>query len=70
MSGDKPFAWSAEACRAAMIGYAVKWPGSFADFRISLRGKWEMSDGYAALWQAQQGGSETSSRPETQVFRR
>lgn len=37
-----PFPWSAEECHAAMIGYEVKWKGSFDDFSNLLR--WEMGD--------------------------
>jgi len=48
---DVPFPWSAEECRAAVIGYEVKWRGSFDDFPNRLRGLWEMSDGYAVLRQ-------------------
>ena len=48
---DVPFPWSAEECRAAVIGYEVKWRGSFDDFLNRLRGLWEMSDGYAVLRQ-------------------
>jgi hypothetical protein len=49
---DKPFPWSAEECKAAVIGYEVKWKGDFDDFLKCLRGKWEMSDGYAFLHQS------------------
>jgi hypothetical protein len=49
---DKPFPWTAEECKAAVLGYEVKWPGSFDDFLQRLRGRWEMSDGYGVLWQA------------------
>ncbi len=48
---DVPFPWSAEECRAAVIGYEVKWHGEFDDFLQRLRGSWEMSDGYAYLRQ-------------------
>jgi len=48
---DKPFPWSPEECKAAVIGYGVKWHGDFDDFLNCLRGKWEMSDGYAVLHQ-------------------
>jgi hypothetical protein len=48
---DKPFPWSAEECKAAVIGYEVQWHGNFDDFLNCLRGKWEMSDGYAFLHQ-------------------
>jgi len=48
---DVPFPWSAEECRAAVIGYEVKWRGEFDDFLHRLRGLWEMSDGYAFLHQ-------------------
>jgi hypothetical protein len=48
---DKAFPWSADDCMAAVIGYEVKWPGDFGDFSDLLRGKWEMSDGYAILYQ-------------------
>ena len=49
---DKPFPWTAEECKAAVIGYEVKWNGDFDDFLNHLRGKWEMSDGYAFLHQS------------------
>ena len=49
---DVPFPWSAEECRAAVLGYEVKWKGSFDDFLERLRGVWEMSDGYAVLRQS------------------
>jgi hypothetical protein len=45
---DVPVPWSAEECRAAVLGYQVKWKG---DFNNRLRGEWEMSDGYAFLLQ-------------------
>lgn len=48
---DKPFPWTAEECRAAVIGYEVKWPGDFGDFLNLLRGKWEFAEGYAVLYQ-------------------
>lgn len=48
---DVPFPWSAEECRAAVIGYEVKWKGEFDDFLNRLRGLWELSDGYASLRQ-------------------
>jgi len=48
---DKPFPWSAEECKAAVIGYEVKWHGDFEDFCDHLRGLWEISDGYAFLLQ-------------------
>ena len=48
---DKAFPWSAEECKAAVIGYAVKWHGDFDDYWNHLRGKWEMSNGYAFLHQ-------------------
>jgi hypothetical protein len=49
---DKPFPWSKAECKAAVLGYEVKWPGDFDDFLRLLRGKWEMSDGYAVLHQS------------------
>jgi hypothetical protein len=49
---DKLFPWTADECRAAVIGYEVKWPGEFEDFCEKLRGLWEMSDGYAFLKQS------------------
>ena len=49
---DKPFAWTAEECRAAVIGCEVRWPGSPDGFTNQLRGRWEMADGYAVLWQS------------------
>ena len=48
---DKPFPWSAEECRAAVICYEVKWRGGHDDFLHLLRGSWEKSDGYAYLRQ-------------------
>lgn len=48
----KPFPWTAEECKAAVLGYAVKWPGSLDDVFTTLRGKWETSDGYAMLCQS------------------
>lgn len=45
-----PFPWSAEECRAAVIGHEVKWKGGY-DFLHRLRGTWEMLDGYAFLRQ-------------------
>lgn len=36
---DLPFPWSAEACRAAVIGYQVKWTGDPDDFTERLRGR-------------------------------
>lgn len=48
---DKPFPWTAEECKAAVIGYGVRWRGEFDDFNNRLRGSWEMSDGYAFLLQ-------------------
>jgi hypothetical protein len=48
---DKAFPWTAEECRAAVLGYKVKWHGDFDDFWQCLRGKWELSDGYAVLHQ-------------------
>ena len=49
---DRPFSWTADECKAAMVGYAVKWPGAVDEFFRDLRGKWEMSDGYAMLYQS------------------
>jgi hypothetical protein len=48
---NKPFPWTAEECKAAVIGYEVKWPGDFDDFLNLLRGLWEMDEGYAFLKQ-------------------
>jgi hypothetical protein len=48
---DLPFPWSADECRAAVLGYQVKWKGSFDDFLNRLPGVWEMSDGFAFLRQ-------------------
>ncbi|MCW3477552.1 hypothetical protein [Limobrevibacterium gyesilva] len=48
---DKPFLWTPEECRAAVMGYQVKWKGDFDDFLKLLRGKWQMLDGYAFLHQ-------------------
>lgn len=49
--GDEPFPWTAVECKAAVLGYEVKWSGSFDDFLHHVRGRWEMSDGYGVLWQ-------------------
>ncbi len=49
---DVPFPWSAEECRAAVLGYKVKWKGTPDRFDRLLRGDWEMSGGYAFLRQA------------------
>ncbi len=48
---DTAFPWSAQECLAAVVGYEVKWKGSFDDFLTHLRGLWEMSEGYAVLRQ-------------------
>ncbi len=48
---DVAFPWSAEECRAAVLGYQVKWTGSRDDIDNRLRGLWEMFDGYAFLLQ-------------------
>jgi len=45
------FPWTAMECKAAVIGYEVRWRGEFDDFQEKLRGLWEMSDGYAFLKQ-------------------
>ena len=47
-----PFPWSAEECRAAVLGYEVKWKGDPDHFDRLLRGDWEMLGGYAFLRQA------------------
>lgn len=49
---DLPFPWTAEHCKAAVLGYQVRWGGDFDDFLQKLRGKWEMIDGYAVLHQS------------------
>jgi len=49
---DVPFPWSAEECRAAVLGYEVKWKGDPEGFDRLLRGDWEMLGGYAFLRQA------------------
>ena len=49
---DVPFPWSAEECRAAVLGYKVRWKGDLDHFDRLLRGDWEMSDGYADLRQS------------------
>lgn len=46
-----PFPWTADECKAAVIGYEVRWRGTFDDFLTRLRGEWEMDDGYAFLRQ-------------------
>jgi hypothetical protein len=48
----KPFPWTADQCKAALLGYEVRWTGDFDDFLNHLRGKWEMSAGYAFLYQS------------------
>ena len=48
---DLPFPWTSDECKAAVVGYEVRWRGTFDDFATRLRGKWEMSDGYAFLRQ-------------------
>jgi len=48
---DVPFPWTADECKAAVIGYQVRWRGEAGDFSTRLRGLWEMSDGYAFLLQ-------------------
>jgi hypothetical protein len=48
---DKPFPWSAEECKAAVMGYEVRWPGEVKDFFEHLRGLWEMNDDYGFLLQ-------------------
>jgi hypothetical protein len=47
---DSPFPWSAVECRAAVLGYEVRWPLGLAEFNL-LPGKWELLDGYARLFQ-------------------
>ena len=42
---DVRFPWSAEECRAAVLGYQVRWTGGLDDFDNRLRSEWEMSDG-------------------------
>ena len=49
---DKSFPWTAEECKAAVIGYQVKWRGDFDDFLTHLRGKWETIDGYVGPHQS------------------
>lgn len=48
---DVPFPWSADECRAAVLGYEVRWRGDPDDVLHRLRGSWEMSGGYAFLRQ-------------------
>ena len=48
---DKPFPWTADACKAAVLGYEVRWRGTTDDLVVHLRGKWELGDGYAVLYQ-------------------
>jgi len=49
---DKSFPWTAEECKAAVLGYAVKWHGSLDDVFTNLRGKWQTWDGYVMLYQS------------------
>lgn len=46
---DQPFPWTCDEAMAALHGYAVHWPGSPDQF-FQLRGRWEMDDGRAFLW--------------------
>jgi hypothetical protein len=46
------FPWSADECKAAVVGYEVRWHGDFEDFVNKLRGLWEMSDRFAFLKQS------------------
>ena len=48
---DRPFPWTADECRAAVLGYEVRWRGTAEELLVHLRGKWEMSGGYAVLYQ-------------------
>jgi hypothetical protein len=48
---NKVFPWSASECQAAVLGYQVRWHGTFDDFTNHLRGLWELVDGYAVLHQ-------------------
>ncbi len=49
---DVSLPWTAEECRAAVLGYKVRWKGDFDHFLRLLRGDWEMADGYAYLRQS------------------
>ena len=50
---NKPFPWAAEECKAAVIGYEVRWCGTKDNFLNHLRGHWEMSsNGYAVRQQS------------------
>jgi hypothetical protein len=50
---DRPFPWTADECRAAVLGYAAKWSGDLNDFHSLVRGKWETtSDRYAVSHQS------------------
>jgi len=48
---DRPFPWTADECKAAVLGYEVRWRGTSDDLFVHLRGKWEASGGYAVLYQ-------------------
>lgn len=48
---DRPFPWTADECKAAVIGYEVRWRGTTDNLLMHLRGKWELVDGYAVLYQ-------------------
>ena len=41
---DRPFLWTAEDCKAAVLGYQVRWPGNLFDVDDRLRGHWEIDD--------------------------
>jgi hypothetical protein len=47
---DKVFPWSAMEYKEAVLGYEVRWPLGLDEFNL-IRGKWELIDGYASLYQ-------------------
>ncbi|MGG5890796.1 hypothetical protein ACLF3G_27265 [Falsiroseomonas sp. HC035] len=48
----EPFPWSEREALAVVLGYEVRWTGSRDQFLTKLRGRWEMSNGRAVLWQS------------------
>jgi hypothetical protein len=46
---DKAFPCSALECKAAVLGYEVRWPFGLDELSL-IRGKWELIDGYASLY--------------------
>jgi hypothetical protein len=48
---DKPFPWTAEECRAAVLGYEVRWRGKLDNIE-HVRGRWEITEGFVYLHQS------------------